>query len=119
MQKKFGIAVVTALLAAPVASRRRSTLSLSRLCDSGGTFLRRLRRACSTWVHLAPGSIVYYRVPPEYGVAPDYRYAMVNRHTVLVDPTTRRIVQIVATGKAPYVRHSRQTEWRLLCDLCF
>ena len=39
MQRKFGIAVVMALLAAPVASRRRSTVSLSRLCDSGGTFL--------------------------------------------------------------------------------
>ena len=39
--------------------------------------------------------IVYYRVPPEYGVAPDYRYTIVNQHTVLVDPTTRRIVQVI------------------------
>jgi hypothetical protein len=27
--------------------------------------------------------------------SPDYRYAIVNQHTVLVDPTTRQIVQIV------------------------
>ena len=70
MQKKFGIAVVMALLAAPVASRRGSTLSLSRLCDLEGRS------------------------------SPDYRYAIVNQHTVVVDPTTRRIVQIVKISAA-------------------
>lgn len=36
----------------------------------------------------------YYEVPREYG-ARDYRYAVVNNHTVLVDPRTHRIVEIV------------------------
>ncbi len=36
----------------------------------------------------------YYPVPTEYGVK-EYRYSVVNGHTVLVDPRTRRIVQIV------------------------
>jgi len=36
----------------------------------------------------------YYDVPPEYG-ARDYRYTVVNGRTVLVDPRTRRIVEIV------------------------
>jgi Protein of unknown function (DUF1236) len=36
----------------------------------------------------------YYEVPREYG-ARDYRYTVVNNHTVLVDPRTHRIVQIV------------------------
>jgi Protein of unknown function (DUF1236) len=36
----------------------------------------------------------YYDVPQEYG-AHDYRYTVVNGQTVLVDPRTRRIVEIV------------------------
>jgi len=36
----------------------------------------------------------YYPVPTEYGVK-EYQYSVVNGHTVLVDPRTRRIVQIV------------------------
>jgi hypothetical protein len=36
----------------------------------------------------------YYEVPQEYGVR-DYRYTVVNGRTVLVEPRTRRIVEIV------------------------
>jgi hypothetical protein len=35
-----------------------------------------------------------YDIPPEYGVS-SYRYAIVNGQTVLIDPRTHRIVQIV------------------------
>ena len=35
-----------------------------------------------------------FPVPTEYGVK-EYRYSVVNGHTVFVDPRTRRIVQIV------------------------
>jgi len=38
--------------------------------------------------------VTYYDVPPEYG-ARDYRYTVVNNRTVLVDPRTHRIVEIV------------------------
>ncbi len=38
--------------------------------------------------------VTYYDVPPEYG-ARDYRYTIVNGRTVLVEPRTRRIVEIV------------------------
>jgi Protein of unknown function (DUF1236) len=38
--------------------------------------------------------VTYYDVPPEYGVR-DYRYTVVNNRTVLVDPRTHRIVDIV------------------------
>ncbi len=42
-----------------------------------------------------PGDgVSYYDVPPEYGVK-DYRYAVVNDHTVLVDPRTHRVVEII------------------------
>jgi Protein of unknown function (DUF1236) len=42
-----------------------------------------------------PPGVVYYGVPPGYGVRPYYRYAIVNGHTVLVDPRTHEIVQVV------------------------
>lgn len=38
--------------------------------------------------------VTYYDVPPEYG-ASNYRYTVVNGRTVLVEPGTRRIVDIV------------------------
>ena len=42
-----------------------------------------------------PGDgVTYYDVPPEYGTT-TYRYTVVNGRTVLVDPRTHRIVQIV------------------------
>lgn len=41
-----------------------------------------------------PETVTYYRVPREYGTT-EYRYTVVNNRTVLVDPETRRIVQII------------------------
>jgi hypothetical protein len=38
--------------------------------------------------------VTYYDVPQTYGVTP-YRYTVVNGQTVLVDPRSRRIVQVV------------------------
>lgn len=43
---------------------------------------------------LPPGAVRYYEVPSEYGVS-EYRYTVVNEHTVLVDPATNRIVQVI------------------------
>lgn len=43
---------------------------------------------------LPEAGVTYYDVPQEYGVR-DYRYTVVNDRTVLVDPRTRRIVEIV------------------------
>jgi len=41
-----------------------------------------------------PGEVRYYEVPAEYG-ATNYRYTVVNDRTVLVDPQTRRVVQVI------------------------
>ena len=38
--------------------------------------------------------VVTYDVPQTYGVTP-YRYTVVNGHTILVEPRTRRIVQVL------------------------
>lgn len=38
--------------------------------------------------------VTYYAVPAEYGVS-NYRYTVVNNQPVLVEPSTRRIVQVI------------------------
>lgn len=40
-----------------------------------------------------PSGVVYYRVPPEY-LAPQY-YTVINGRTVLIDPSTRRVIAVV------------------------
>jgi Protein of unknown function (DUF1236)/YMGG-like Gly-zipper len=43
---------------------------------------------------LPSSGVTYYEVPKEYGVT-NYRYTVVNDRTVLVDPGTHRIVQVI------------------------
>ena len=43
---------------------------------------------------LPESGVVYYDVPPEYKIK-EYRYSVVNGRTVLVDPRTREIVDII------------------------
>jgi hypothetical protein len=43
---------------------------------------------------LPDAGVTYYDVPQTYAVTP-YRYTVVNGQTVLVDPRSRRIVQVV------------------------
>lgn len=43
---------------------------------------------------LPEAGVEYYDVPAEYGVR-EYRYTVVNGRTVLVEPRTRRIVEVV------------------------
>ena len=43
---------------------------------------------------LPSSGVEYYEVPAEYGVR-DYRYTVVNNRTVLVDPRTHQVIQII------------------------
>lgn len=43
---------------------------------------------------LPESGVTYYDVPQTYGATP-YRYTVVNGETILVEPRTRRIVQVV------------------------
>jgi hypothetical protein len=43
---------------------------------------------------LPEAGVTYYEVPKEYGSS-EYRYTVVNNRTVLVDPRTRRIIQVI------------------------
>jgi hypothetical protein len=42
-----------------------------------------------------PSSVEVYSVPVDAGVRTEYRYTVVNDRTVLVDPKTRRILQVI------------------------
>jgi hypothetical protein len=52
------------------------------------------REAVRVGAVLPEEGVTYYDVPPEYGVQ-QYRYTVVNGRTVLVEPGTHRIVEIV------------------------
>lgn len=43
---------------------------------------------------LPPSGVTYHEVPAEYGAA-EYRYTVVNNTPVLVEPRSRRIVQVI------------------------
>ena len=43
---------------------------------------------------LPSSGVTYYEVPTEYGVR-DYRYTVVNNRTVLVDPRSHRVVEVI------------------------
>ncbi|ABE37376.1 protein of unknown function DUF1236 [Rhodopseudomonas palustris BisB5] len=44
---------------------------------------------------LPADGVTYYEVPDQFSAARDYRYTVVNGRTVLVEPRTRRIVEII------------------------
>jgi hypothetical protein len=44
---------------------------------------------------LPEAGVTYYDVPAEYHVRGGYRYTIVNNHPVLVEPRSRRIVEVI------------------------
>ena len=54
----------------------------------------RYEREVRVGADLPSSGVTYYEVPREYGVT-NYRYTVVNDRTVLVDPSTHRIVQVI------------------------
>jgi len=55
----------------------------------------RLREEVRVGAVLPPQGVTLYDVPREYHVKPGYRYAVVNDHAVIVEPRSRRIVEII------------------------
>lgn len=39
--------------------------------------------------------VVYRQVPTQFGVRKGYRYTVVNDHAVIVEPRTRRVIQVI------------------------
>jgi hypothetical protein len=131
-ERKFGIAVLAALLATPLTAQAQRVPGGAEKgaaqgnaaagpvgggvgdvagstglvgADQASRFrdyaLREHRSAIQFDERLQPGvrlplaGVTYYAVPPEYGVSSRYRYTIVNGHAVIVDPTSRRVVQVI------------------------
>ena len=54
----------------------------------------RVREEIRVGTVLPEAGVTYYEVPAEYRVT-GYRYTVVNDHPVIVEPRTRRVVQII------------------------
>lgn len=42
-----------------------------------------------------PDDYTYYDVPTQYHVKPGYRYTVVNKRPVIVEPRTRRVIEVI------------------------
>jgi hypothetical protein len=42
-----------------------------------------------------PRTVELYELPPDVGVRTEYRYGVVNNHRVIVEPGTRRVVEVI------------------------
>jgi uncharacterized protein DUF1236 len=88
-----------ALLSAQLRAQSPAESPTSRVRDFVCTYRvsgtpRIVIRTISAWAPMPSSGVTYYEVPREYGVA-NYRYTVVNDRTVLVDPGTHRIVEII------------------------
>ena len=111
----LAIAAIATAIGAPMAAQAQSTVGVVRgdsvTVDSGGIAVEQrpafreyvVRERVPTYTIpdrviiggvLPEAGITYYDVPQTYGATP-YRYTVVNGRTVLVEPRSRRIVQVV------------------------
>jgi hypothetical protein len=111
----LAIAAIAAAIGTPVAAQAQGTVGIVRgesvVVDSGGIAVEQrpafreyvVRERVPTYTIpdrvivggvLPEAGITYYDVPQTYGATP-YRYTVVNGQTVLVEPRSRRIVQVV------------------------
>jgi hypothetical protein len=112
----LGLAAIAAVIGAPLAAQAQSTVGVVRgesvIVDNGDGIAVEQRPAFREYVVrervptytipdrvivggvLPEAGITYYDVPQTYGATP-YRYTVVNGQTVLVEPRTRRVVQVI------------------------
>jgi hypothetical protein len=111
----LAIAAIATAIGAPIAAQAQSTVGVVRgdsvTVESGGIAVEQrpafreyvVRERVPTYTIpdrvivggvLPEAGITYYDVPQTYGATP-YRYTVVNGQTVLVEPRTRRVVQVI------------------------
>jgi len=111
----LAIAAIAAAIGTPITAQAQGTVGVVRgdsvIVDSGGIAVEQrpafreyvVRERVPTYTIpdrvivggvLPEAGITYYDVPQTYGATP-YRYTVVNGQTVLVEPRTRRIVQVI------------------------
>ena len=110
----LAIAAIAGAISVPIAAQAQGTVGVVRgdsvIVDNGIAVEQRpafrdyvVRERVPTYTIpdrvivggvLPETGVTYYDVPQTYAVTP-YRYTVVNGQTVLVEPRTRRIVQVV------------------------
>ena len=111
----LAIAAIAAAIGTPIAAQAQGTVGVVRgdsvVVDSGGIAVEQrpafrdyvVRERVPTYTIpdrvivggvLPEAGITYYDVPQTYGPT-TYRYTVVNGQTVLVEPRTRRVVQVI------------------------
>lgn len=109
-------AAVASALSAPISAQAQATVGVGGgntvVIEQGGGIIADQRPAFREYVVtqrvpaftipdrvivgavLPEAGVTYYDVPQRFGSTP-YRYTVVNGETVLVEPRTRRIVQVI------------------------
>src|SRR3954468_2136157 len=110
----LAIAAIATAIGAPITAQAQGTVGVrgeTVIVDSGGIAVEQrpafreyvIRERVPTYTVpdrvivggvLPEAGITYYDVPQTYGATP-YRYTVVNGQAVLVEPRSRRIVQVI------------------------
>lgn len=111
----LAITAIVAAMSAPVAAQAQSTVGVARpgavvdgtvgiAVDQRPAFREYIVRErvpnytipdrVVVGTVLPEGGVIFYDVPQSFGATP-YRYTVINGETVLVEPRSRRIVQVI------------------------
>jgi 3-hydroxy-3-methylglutaryl CoA synthase len=88
--KVLAIAAILGAIAAPIAAQAQTTITTG---TAGGSTVV-IGEHEGIVAEQPETGVTYYDVPQTFGMTP-YRYTVVNGQTVLVEPRSRRIVQVV------------------------
>ena len=113
MRRMFLVTAALTAIAAPIGAQAQTTIGGNMVAiEEGGGIVVEQRPAFREYVVsqrvpaftvpervvvgtiLPEATVTYYDVPQRFGSTP-FRYTVVNGRTVLVEPRTRRIVQVV------------------------
>jgi Protein of unknown function (DUF1236) len=103
--RMLGLAALAAAIVAPVAAQAQTVIVDNGIAVEQVPAFREyvVRERVPSYVIpdrvmiggiLPEMGVTYYDVPQTFGVMP-YRYTVVNGETILVEPRTRRIVQVI------------------------
>jgi hypothetical protein len=111
--RNLAIALIAASFMAPVAARAQAPIGAVGETDVGldeemaadklayfHDHIKTLRRESQSFPNVVqrgqviPPQFALYDIPPEFG-RPDARYTVLNDHVVVVNPTSRRIIQVI------------------------
>lgn len=91
--KILAVAAIAVAIGTPIAAQAQTAITTGVV--RGGTVIVEDADGIAVVGGVLPeAGITYYDVPQTYGTTP-YRYTVVNGQTVLVEPRSRRVVQVI------------------------